>query len=54
MDGGAPQNIDAAYWMRFYFRHARRVERRVSQMMEEAPLDKPRLKLLSLRRERRT
>jgi [protein-PII] uridylyltransferase len=54
MDGGAPHNIDAAYWMRFYFRHARRVERRVTQMMEEAPLDKPRLKLLGLRRERRT
>ena len=54
MDGAAPPNADAAYWMRFYFRHARRVERRVSQMMEEAPLDKPRLKLLGLRRERRT
>jgi [Protein-PII] uridylyltransferase len=54
MDGAAPPNADAAYWMRFYFRHARRVERRVSQMMGEAPLDKPRLKLLGLRRERRT
>lgn len=54
MDGEAPEHADAAYWMRFYFRHARRVERRVRQMMEEAPLDKPRLKLLGLRRERRT
>ena len=27
---------DAAYWMRFYFRHARTVERRVAQAMEEA------------------
>ncbi|WP_348268646.1 [protein-PII] uridylyltransferase [Edaphobacter paludis] len=54
MARGAPPNVEAAYWMRFYFRHARRVERRVSQMMEESPLDKPRLKLLGLRRERRT
>ncbi len=50
--GDAPASADAAYWMRFYFRHARRIERRVTQMMEEAPLDKPRLKLLGLRRER--
>ncbi|MEO8737852.1 MAG: [protein-PII] uridylyltransferase [Edaphobacter sp.] len=54
MAGDAQPNTDAAYWMRFYFRHARRVERRVTQMMEDAPLDKPRLKLLGLRRERRT
>jgi [protein-PII] uridylyltransferase len=31
--GAAPS---AAYWMRFYFRHARSVERRVKQAMEEA------------------
>ncbi len=54
MGGDAPLNADAAYWMRFYFRHARRVERRVTQMMEDVPLDKPRLKLFGLRRERRT
>jgi [protein-PII] uridylyltransferase len=52
--GDAPPVADAAYWMRFYFRHARRIERRVERMMEEAPLDKPRLKLLGLRRERHT
>jgi len=27
---------DAGYWMRFYFRHARSVERRVTQAMDEA------------------
>jgi [protein-PII] uridylyltransferase len=54
MAGDAPQNADAAYWMRFYFRHARRIERRVTQMMDDAPLDKPRMKLFGLRRERRT
>lgn len=54
MTGDAPRDADAAYWMRFYFRHARRVERRVAQMLDDSPLDKPRLKLLGLRRERRT
>jgi [protein-PII] uridylyltransferase len=54
MDGDAPPNADAAYWMRFYFRHARRVERQLMQMIGDVPLDKPRLKLLGLRRERRT
>jgi [protein-PII] uridylyltransferase len=33
---GDGQARDAAYWMRFYFRHARSVERRVTQAMEEA------------------
>jgi [protein-PII] uridylyltransferase len=28
---------DPAYWMRVYFRHARSVERRLTQMIEEAP-----------------
>jgi [protein-PII] uridylyltransferase len=28
---------DAAYWMRLYFRHARSVERRLTQKLEEAP-----------------
>ena len=35
--------LDAAYWMRFYFRHARTVERSVTQAMEEATPAKPRL-----------
>jgi [protein-PII] uridylyltransferase len=29
-------DADAAYWMRFYFRHARSVERRVAQALEDA------------------
>ena len=29
---------DAAYWMRVYFRHARVVERKTMQMLDEAPL----------------
>ena len=43
---------DAAYWMRFYFRHARSVERRVKQMMEEAPVAAS-PKLPHLKRERK-
>ncbi len=35
-DGGRTA-ADAAYWMRFYFRHARSVERRLKQMLEDAP-----------------
>ena len=35
--------VDPAYWMRFYFRNARTVERRVAQAMEEATPVKPRL-----------
>lgn len=54
MTADAPRDSDAAYWMRFYFRHARRVERRVRQILGDIPTDKPRLKLLGLRRERRT
>ncbi len=33
---GRPGHADAAYWMRFYFRHARSVERRATQAMDEA------------------
>jgi [protein-PII] uridylyltransferase len=29
--------VDAAYWMRLYFRHARSVERRLTQMLEIVP-----------------
>src|ERR1035441_2866271 len=31
------QGVDAAYWMRLYFRHARSVERRLIQMLEGVP-----------------
>jgi len=34
--GHEGQKVDAAYWMRVYFRHARGVERRVAQQMAEA------------------
>jgi [protein-PII] uridylyltransferase len=48
----APEKADAAYWMRFYFRHARSVERRVKQMMDEVP--GPAVsKLLGFKRERK-
>ncbi|HEV2645552.1 MAG TPA: [protein-PII] uridylyltransferase [Acidobacteriaceae bacterium] len=35
-EGEAPE-IDAAYWMRFYFRYARSVERRLTQMLDVVP-----------------
>jgi [protein-PII] uridylyltransferase len=34
---GAESTADAAYWMRLYFRHARSVERRLTQMLELVP-----------------
>jgi [protein-PII] uridylyltransferase len=52
LTGRRPENPDAAYWMRFYFRHARSVARRVMQMMEEVPERKEPLRLLRLRRRR--
>ena len=36
--GTAP---DAAYWMRLYFRHARTIERRLTHMIEVAPVKEP-------------
>ena len=53
--GAWQQGIDAAYWMRLYFRHARAIDRRVSQLIEEAGTSKsaPLLpSLASLRRGR--
>ena len=35
-DGRAGRTVDAAYWMRVYFRHARSVDRRVMQRIAEA------------------
>ena len=43
------RKVDAAYWMRVYFRHARSVERRVTQQMAEAEAAKPKGKLRSLK-----
>jgi len=52
--GNMSKEMDAAYWMRLYFRHARSVQRRVTQMMEEAsPVAKTASSLLGLRRERK-
>ncbi|HMF64723.1 MAG TPA: [protein-PII] uridylyltransferase [Edaphobacter sp.] len=53
LNGRQLKNVDAAYWMRLYFRHARSVERRVMQMMEEMPVGKAPSKLLGLKRSRR-
>jgi len=52
LTGRKPKKADAAYWMRVYFRHARSVERRVTQVMDEVPAPKA-SKLLGLKRERR-
>jgi [protein-PII] uridylyltransferase len=51
--GRKPKKADAAYWMRVYFRHARSVERRVSQAMDEVPVGKATTKLLGGKRERK-
>ena len=45
----AGRKADAAYWMRFYFRHARSVVRRVTQVLDEVPETKTGL-LSGLRR----
>jgi [protein-PII] uridylyltransferase len=39
--GSVQPGLDAAYWMRLYFRHARAIERGVAQSMEEAIPPKP-------------
>jgi [protein-PII] uridylyltransferase len=52
MKGRRPKKADAAYWMRLYFRHARSVERRVTQMLEDVPA--PTSRLLGLKRDRRS
>jgi [protein-PII] uridylyltransferase len=54
LTGRRPKKADAAYWMRVYFRHARSVERRVEQVMDEVPAGKAPAKLLGLKRERKT
>jgi [protein-PII] uridylyltransferase len=52
LEGRRPKKADAAYWMRLYFRHARSVERRAAQMMEETSTGKTPLTLLGLKRRR--
>ncbi len=51
--GRRPKKADAAYWMRVYFRHARSVERRVKQMLDDIPAGKATAKLLGFKRERK-
>jgi len=53
VEGGKPRGNDAAYWMRYYFRCARSVERRVRQRIGEASAVKAPSMLSGLRRERR-
>jgi [protein-PII] uridylyltransferase len=53
LTGRKPKRADAAYWMRVYFRHARSVERRVAQMLDEVPAGKATSRLLSLKRDRK-
>jgi [protein-PII] uridylyltransferase len=50
--GRRPKKPDAAYWMRSYFRHARSVERRVAQMMDEMQVGRAPSRLLGLKRKR--
>ena len=49
MTGRKPKKEEAAYWMRVYFRHARSVERRVKQVMDEALVGKAPPKLAGRR-----
>jgi [protein-PII] uridylyltransferase len=53
LTGRRPKKTDAAYWMRVYFRHARSVERRVKQMLDEVPVGKGATKWQALKRERK-
>lgn len=45
--GTSQHGIDAAYWMRLYFRHARAIERRITQSIAAASPPKPALRLAS-------
>ena len=53
LTGRRPKKADAAYWMRVYFRHARSVERRVEQMLDEVPAGKGAAKWQALKREKK-
>jgi len=53
LTGRRPKKEEAAYWMRVYFRHARSVERRVKQMMDELPVGRATAKLPGLKRDRK-
>ncbi|MDE1176001.1 MAG: [protein-PII] uridylyltransferase [Edaphobacter sp.] len=51
LNGRDTQRLDAAYWMRFYFRHARSIERNLKRIVEDLPAPKSAKRLL-LRREK--
>lgn len=51
LNGRDTFKLDAAYWMRFYFRHARSIERNLKRIVENLPAPRSAGKLL-LRRER--
>ena len=51
LNGRDTQKIDAAYWMRFYFRHARSIERSLKRIVEDLPMPKSARRTL-LKRER--
>lgn len=51
LNGRDTQKLDAAYWMRFYFRHARSVERHLKRIIEDLPVPKSARRQL-LKRER--
>ena len=49
-DGQGTAGVDAAYWMRQYFRHARSIERTVRRFLDEASVKRPvRLRTMVLR-----
>jgi [protein-PII] uridylyltransferase len=51
LNGRDTQKLDAAYWMRFYFRHARSIERSLKRLIEDLPMAKSARRVL-LKRER--
>ncbi|HMF52763.1 MAG TPA: [protein-PII] uridylyltransferase [Edaphobacter sp.] len=51
LNGDRAQSIDAAYWMRLYFRHARRIERALKRGMEEIPSSQKRPRRFTLKRD---
>jgi [protein-PII] uridylyltransferase len=51
LNGRDTQKLDSAYWMRFYFRHARSIERSLKRIVEDLPMPKSARRTL-LKRER--
>lgn len=51
LNGDRNQSVDAAYWMRLYFRHARRIERALKRAVEDVPSPQKRLRRFTLKRD---